>query len=95
MQVGGEYIYNLANLIGCGSICSPRIIAQNGAPTSIDLQRSFPVWDDAATWNLNLIAPLAQRYEMTVTNSPGFYRDNPQRQLGGLAAGRLDGDATG
>ena len=83
IRLGGEYIYNLANLIGCGSICSPRIIAQNGAPTSVNLQAAFPVWDNAATWNLNLIAPLAQRYETTLTNSPGFYRDNPQHNFAG------------
>src|SRR5688572_1509264 len=83
IRMGAEYIYNLANLIGCGSICSPRIIAQNGAPTSIDLQRAFPVWDNAATWNLNSIAPLAQRYESTVSNSPGFNRDNPQHNFAG------------
>ncbi len=83
IRLGGEYIYNLANLIGCGSICSPRIIAQNGAPTSINLQAAFPVWDNAATWNLNLIAPLAQRYETTLTNSPGFNRDNPQHNFAG------------
>ena len=83
IRLGGEYIYNLANLIGCGSICSPRIIAQNGAPTSINLQAAFPVWNDAATWNLNLIAPLAQRYETTLTNSPGFNRDNPQHNFAG------------
>ena len=83
VKMGGEYIYNLANLIGCGSICSPRIIAQNGAPTSVNLQAAFPVWDNAATWNLDIIAPLAQRYETTVTNTPGFFRDLPQGNWGG------------
>ena len=83
VKMGGEYIYNLANLVGCGSLCSPRIIAQNGAPTSIDMQAAFPVWDDAATWNLNLLAPLAQRYETSVTNVPGFYRDLPQSNFAG------------
>ncbi len=83
IKLGGEYIYNLANLIGCGSICSPRIIAQNGAPTSINMAAAFPRWDDAATWNLNLLAPLAQRYETTVTNVPGFFRDLPQGNWAG------------
>ena len=81
VKIGGEYIYNLANLRSCAGICSPRIIAQNGAPTSINMVAAFPVWNDAATWNLNLIAPLSQRYEWTATNVPDFYRDMPQDNL--------------
>ena len=82
IKTGGEYIHNLANLIGCGSLCSPRIIAQNGAVTTLPLARIFPMWNDAGTWNLNLIAPVAQRYEASYTNVPGFYRDIVQHNLG-------------
>ena len=82
LKTGVEYIHNLANLIGCGSLCSPRIIAQNGAPTTLPLARIFPVWNDAGTWNINLIAPVAQRYEASYTDVPGFFRDIVQHNVG-------------
>jgi len=84
IKTGGEYIYNLANLVGCGSLCTPRLIAQgataaNSAPL---LVRAFPVWNDSSTWLLNSLAPISTRMEASFTDVQGFYRTIPQDTIG-------------
>ena len=84
IKTGGEYIYNLANLVGCGSLCTPRLIAQGAtaANSAALLQRAFPVWNDTSTWQLNALAPISTRYEASFTNVKGFYRTIPQDTFG-------------
>ena len=85
LKFGGEYIYDLSILRGCGSTCRPTLVAQNGAPSYALLQQALPVWNDPSTWNLNLLAPFAQRYELSIPD-PGvkaFYREIPQHLYSG------------
>ena len=70
LKMGGEYINDLSILRGCGSTCRPTLVAQNGAPSYALLQQALPVWNDPSTWNLNLLAPFAQRYELGIVD-PG------------------------
>src|SRR6185436_9032898 len=46
IKTGAEFIYNLANLVGCGSLCTPRLIAQgaSAANSAALLRAAFPVW---------------------------------------------------
>ena len=84
IKTGGEYIYNLANLVGCGSLCTPRLIAQgaSAANSAALLRAAFPVWNDTSTWNTNALAPIATRYEASFTDIKGFYRTIPQDTYG-------------
>ena len=84
VKMGGEYIYNLANLVGCGSLCTPRLIAQgaSAANSAALLRAAFPVWNDTSTWNLNPLAPISTRYEASFTDVKGFFRTIPQDTLG-------------
>jgi Carboxypeptidase regulatory-like domain/TonB dependent receptor-like, beta-barrel len=85
LRIGGEYIYDLSILRGCGSTCRPTLVAQNGAPSYTLLQQALPVWNDPSTWNLNLLAPFAQRYELGIVD-PGtkaYYREIPQNMYAG------------
>jgi len=84
IKTGGEYIYNLANLVGCGSLCTPRLIAQgaSAANSAALLLAAFPVWNDTSTWNLNALAPISTRYEASFTDIKGFYRTIPQDTFG-------------
>ena len=84
IKTGGEFIYNLANLVGCGSLCTPRLIAQgaSAANSAALLRAAFPVWNDAATWNMNALAPISTRYEASFTDIKGFYRTIPQDTYG-------------
>jgi hypothetical protein len=84
VKTGAEFIYNLANLVGCGSLCTPRLIAQgaSAANSAALLRAAFPVWNDTATWNLNALAPIATRYEASFTDIKGFYRTIPQDTFG-------------
>ena len=96
IKTGGEYIYNLANLVGCGSLCTPRLIAQgaSAANSAALLRAAFPVWNDTSTWNMNALAPISTRYEASFTDIKGFYRTIPQDTLRILAAGRLEDHVT-
>jgi hypothetical protein len=78
--VGGEYIFDMSILRGCGSTCRPTLVAQNGTPSAALLQQALPVWNDPSTWNLNLLAPFADRYELGIVDPSvkGFYREIPQ-----------------
>lgn len=80
VKLGGEYINDLSILRGCGTTCRPTLVAQNGAPSNALLQAVLPVWDDPSTWNLNLLAPFAQRYELGIADPSvrAFYREIPQ-----------------
>ncbi len=84
VKMGGEYIYNLANLVGCGSLCTPRLIAQgaSAANSAALLRAAFPVWNDTSTWNLNPLAPISTRYEASFTDVKGFFRTIPQDTFG-------------
>jgi len=84
VKAGGEFIYNLANLVGCGSLCTPRLIAQgaSAANSAALLLAAFPVWNDASTWNLNALAPISTRYEASFSDVPGFFRTIPQDTFG-------------
>ena len=42
-----------------------------------------PVWNDASTCNLDLLAPFAQRYTLGVPDVKGFYREIPQNLFAG------------
>ena len=84
IKTGGEYIYNLANLVGCGSLCTPRLIAQgaSAANSAALLRAAFPVWNDTSTWNMNALAPISTRYEASFTDIKGFFRTIPQDTFG-------------
>jgi len=82
LRLGGEYIYDLSILRGCGSTCRPTLVAQGG-PVPATITQVLPVWNDASTWNLDLLAPIAQRYELSITDVPGFYREIPQNLYAG------------
>jgi len=84
IKTGGEYIYNLANLVGCGSLCTPRLIAQGASAVNSAalLMAAFPVWNDTSTWNLNALAPISTRYEASFTDVKGFFRTIPQNTYG-------------
>jgi len=80
VKMGGEYINDLSILRGCGTTCRPTLVAQNGAPSAALLAAALPVWNDPSTWNLNLLAPFAQRYELGIADPSvrAFYREIPQ-----------------
>ena len=82
LRLGGEYIYDMSILRGCGSTCRPTLVAQNG-PVPANITQVLPVWNDASTWNLDLLAPISQRYELSITDTPGFYREIPQNLYAG------------
>ena len=84
IKTGAEFIYNLANLVGCGSLCTPRLIAQgaSAANSAALLRAAFPVWNDTSTWNLNALAPISTRYEASFTDIRGFFRTIPQDTFG-------------
>jgi hypothetical protein len=92
LRLGGEYIYDMSILRGCGSTCRPTLTAQNGRPTYEELLAALPVWNDASTWNIDLLAPYSQRYSLGTApaNIQGFYREIPQN----LYAGWLQDDWT-
>jgi hypothetical protein len=82
MRLGGEYIYDMSILRGCGTTCRPTLIAQGGAIPA-NITQVIPVWNDASTWNLNLLAPISQRYDLSITDTKGFYREIPQHLYAG------------
>ncbi len=82
LRLGGEYIYDMSILRGCGSTCRPTLVAQGGAVPA-NITQVLPVWNDASTWNLDLLAPISQRYELSITDVPGFYREIPQNLFAG------------
>ena len=83
LRSGGEYIYDLSILRGCGSTCRPTLVAQGGA-VSANITQVLPVWNDASTWNLDLLAPYSQRYELSIGEPglKGFYREMPSNIFG-------------
>ena len=89
LRLGGEYIFDLSILRGCGSTCRPTLVAQGGAIPA-NIAQVLPVWNDASTWNLDLLAGVAQRYELSVTDTKAFYREIPQH----LYAGWIQDDWT-
>ena len=89
VRLGGEYIFDLSILRGCGSTCRPTLVAQGGAIPA-NIAQVLPVWNDASTWNLDLLAGVAQRYELSVTDTKAFYREIPQH----LYAGWIQDDWT-
>ena len=66
LQTGGEYIHMLDWLVFCNS-CMGRYNLTAG-PIPANLERLFPVWDDATTWNLAPLSPLAVSYTVGVGN---------------------------
>ena len=48
-----------------------------------NVESLFPVYNDASTWNLDLLAPIGQRYELSITDTPQFYREIPQHLYAG------------
>ena len=89
LRLGGEYIYDLSILRGCGSTCRPTLVAQNGAIPA-NIVQALPVWNDASTWNLDAVAAVAQRYELSVTRHEGVLSRNSTASLR-----RLDRRTTG
>ena len=84
VKTGAEYVRNLANLIGCASLCTPRLIAQgqSAANAAALLIQAFPVWNDTSTWNLNVLAPISTRYEASFPKNDAFYRTVVQNMAG-------------
>ena len=82
LRLGGEYIYDLSILRGCGSTCRPTLVAQGGAVPA-NITQVIPVWNDASTWNLDLLSPISQRYELSITETAEFYREIPQHLFAG------------
>ena len=84
IKTGGEYIYNLANLVGCGSLCTPRLIAQgaSAANSAALLVRGVPgverhvhLEHERARADLDALRSVVHRYQ-------GFYRTIPQDTVG-------------
>jgi hypothetical protein len=64
LKLGGEYIYLPSWLTFCNS-CMGVLDAQGG-PIPANLEALFPVWNDASTWNLAPLSPLARRYTLGI-----------------------------
>ena len=64
LKVGGEFLYNYTWLdwsqFGNG------LIDATAGPPPANIQELFPVWHDAATWNLAAVSPLTIRYRKAI-----------------------------
>jgi hypothetical protein len=83
VKMGAEYFYNYNWLNWC-SYCNGVIDADN-APIPANIEQLFPVWNDASTWNLAALSPIAVRYRQGVGTykfdvgrhiSSGWFQDN-------------------
>jgi hypothetical protein len=86
MKIGGEFIRDMSILRGCGSTCRPTLAASNGRVPASVLTQVIPVGENLnpAAWNLDLLAPYAQRYELSIGEPglKGFYREMPSNIFG-------------
>lgn len=80
VKVGGEYI-NQPTFIDWCAQCTGQIDA-NGGPIPANIQSIFPVWNDAATWNLAALSPITLRVRQAVSNTD-FHYEVPQSLLAG------------
>ena len=80
LRVGAEYIRNLDYLNWC-SFCNGAIDANNAAVPA-NIEQLFPVWNDASTWNLAPLSPIAVRYRQSIGR---FDFDTPRQMYAGWA----------
>ncbi|MDA1184828.1 MAG: TonB-dependent receptor [Acidobacteria bacterium] len=86
VKIGGEFISDMSILRGCGSTCRPTLAASNGRVPASILTQVIPVGENLnpAAWNLDLLAPYSQRYELSIGEPglKGFYREMPSNIFG-------------
>ena len=80
VKVGGEYIYNLVQMMWC-SKCTLNITANNGTLPAATLSQMFPVWNDWSTWNLAPLSPITTRARQAVSSTK--FRYDPHTWLFG------------
>ncbi len=65
VRFGGEYIRYKMSQNWC-NVCDG-VFASNAAPPA-NIEQLIPVWDDAASWNLNALSPLMRDYTASIGN---------------------------
>jgi len=75
VKIGGEYVRQQTYILWCAT-CTGNLDATNGAVPA-NIESLFPVWNDAATWNLAPLSPIARRFTKNVSNT-NFHYDVPQ-----------------
>jgi hypothetical protein len=66
LKVGGEFLYYYNHLYFC-NFCNGNLDALGG-PAPANLEALFPVWNDASTWNVNALSPLARTWQQSFGN---------------------------
>ena len=72
VKIGGEYVYQPTYILWCAT-CTGNLDVSNG-PVPANIQSLFPVWNDASTWNLAPLSPIARRFTMNVSNTRFHYK---------------------
>ena len=72
VKIGGEYVRQQTLILWCAS-CTGNLDVTNGAVPA-NVQSLFPVWNDASTWNLAPLSPIAKRFTMNVSNANFHYK---------------------
>ena len=72
VKMGGEYIRQNTIILWCAT-CTGALDATNGAVPA-NIQSLFPVWNDASTWNLAPLSPIAKRFTQNVSNTDFHYQ---------------------